>query len=122
MLKHAIPVLHVARSRAAEDFYCRQLGFQKEFAYRVDERVDDPCYMGLVRDGVRLHVSSFPGDGVSGGVVFLLVLDVDALHRELAARGVAIDLLPTDQTWGNREMYVKDADGNSIRFVHGGKD
>ncbi len=23
-----------------------------------------------------------------------------------------------DQTWGNREMYVKDADRNSIRFVH----
>jgi uncharacterized glyoxalase superfamily protein PhnB len=48
------------------------------------------------------------------------VEDVDALHAELVAKGVPIDLEPTDQTWGNREMYVKDPDGNSIRFVHEG--
>lgn len=28
-----------------------------------------------------------------------------------------IDTGPVDQPWGNREMYVKDPDGNSIRFV-----
>jgi len=47
----------------------------------------------------------------------LLVDDVDALHRELLQRKVGIDLEPTDQSWGNREMYVTDPDGNSIRFV-----
>jgi catechol 2,3-dioxygenase-like lactoylglutathione lyase family enzyme len=73
--------------------------------------------MGLARDGAWLHVSSFAGDGGPGGVVYLLVDDVDALHAELVAREVAVDLEPTDQTWGNREMYVKDPDGNSIRFV-----
>jgi uncharacterized glyoxalase superfamily protein PhnB len=61
-------------------------------------------------------------DGVAGGVVFLAVDDVDELHRELVARGVSIDLPPTDQSWGNREMYVSDADGNSIRFVRPGGD
>jgi catechol 2,3-dioxygenase-like lactoylglutathione lyase family enzyme len=55
--------------------------------------------------------------GIAGGVVFLLVDDVDALHRELLQRKVGIDLEPTDQSWGNREMYVTDPDGNSIRFV-----
>jgi hypothetical protein len=54
--------------------------------------------MGLTRDGVWLHVSSFSGDGVSGGVVYLVVDDVDALHAELVAKGVPIDLRPTDQT------------------------
>jgi hypothetical protein len=73
--------------------------------------------MGLTRDGVWLHVSSFSGDGVSGGVVNLIVEEVDALHEELVGRGVRIDTGPVDQTWGNREMYVKDADGNSIRFI-----
>ncbi len=73
--------------------------------------------MGLARDDARLHVSSFSGDAVAGGVVFLLVDDVDALHKELLGKNVDIDLEPTDQTWGNREMYVKDLDGNSIRFV-----
>ena len=120
MFKSAIPVLHVRRAAAAEEFYCGSLGFRREFAYRFDEARPDPCYMGLTRDGVWLHVSSFSGDGVSGGVVFLLVEDVDALHSELVAKGVPIALEPTDQSWGNREMYVEDADGNSIRFVHAG--
>jgi uncharacterized glyoxalase superfamily protein PhnB len=117
VLKSAIPVLHVSRSRAAEEFYCNWLGFHREFAHRFDDAQADPCYMGLVRDGVTLHLSSFAGDGVAGGVVFLAVEDVDALHAELAAKGVPISLQPTDQSWGNREMYVDDPDGNSLRFV-----
>jgi catechol 2,3-dioxygenase-like lactoylglutathione lyase family enzyme len=120
MFKAAIPVLHVSSAADAEEFYCKRLGFRQSFAYRFDEAQPDPCYMGLIRDEVRLHVSSFVGDGVPGGVVFLVVADVDALHAELKAKGVAIDLEPTDQSWGNREMYVRDPDGNSIRFVHGG--
>ena len=121
MFKLAIPVLHVSNTASAEEFYCKRLGFSQQFAYRFDEAQSDPCYMGLARDGVRLHISSFAGDGVSGGVVFLVVEDVDALHAELKAKGVTIDLEPTDQSWGNREMYVSDLDGNSIRFVHGGE-
>jgi catechol 2,3-dioxygenase-like lactoylglutathione lyase family enzyme len=120
VFKLAIPVLHVTNSAAAEEFYCNRLGFRQEFAHRGDETMPDPCYMGLSRDAARLHVSSFSGDGISGGVVFLLVDDVDGLHEELLRKGVRIDLEPTDQTWGNREMYVKDPDGNSIRFVQAG--
>jgi catechol 2,3-dioxygenase-like lactoylglutathione lyase family enzyme len=115
MIKLAIPVLHVSGSAAAEEFYGR-LGFRTAWAYRMDDALPDPCYMGVERDGVTLHVSSFPGDGVARGVVYLLVDDVDRLHEELVARGVPIDLAPTDQTWGNREMYVRDPDGNSVRF------
>ncbi len=118
MLRRAIPVLHVSSSTAAEQFYCGGLGFVREFAYRPDENKADPCYLGLSRDGVRIHASSFPGDGKSGaGVVNLVVDDLDALHAELVGRSVAIALPPTDQTWGEREMYVKDPDGNSLRFV-----
>jgi hypothetical protein len=66
-LKQAIPVLHVSSSAEAEDFYCNRLGFQRGFAYRPDATRPDPCYMGFTRDGVWLHISSFSGDGVSGG-------------------------------------------------------
>lgn len=117
MLKLAIPLLHVSSAVEAEDFYCNRLGFRRRFGYRVDETKADPCFLGLSRDGVWLHVSSFSGDGVSGGVAGFLVDDVDALHAELVAKHVAIDLEPMDQTWGTREMYVKDADGNCIRFI-----
>lgn len=116
MLKHAVPVLHVSSCAAAAAFY-RALGFREEFALRPDPARPDPCYMGVSRDGVWLHLSSFSGDGVPGCVVFIAVADVDALHRELVAHGVTIETGPVDQTWGNREMYVKDPDGNSIRFA-----
>src|SRR5437588_9557335 len=116
MFKLAIPVLHVESSVAAEEFYCTSLGFRQDFAYRPFGGLD-PCYMGLVRDGVELHASSFSGDGGPRGVAFILVEAIDSLHAELVAKNVAIDLAPTEQDWGNREMYVKDPDGNSIRFV-----
>jgi hypothetical protein len=73
--------------------------------------------MSVVRDGVRLHLSSFPGDGVSGCAVNVYVSDVDGLHQELIGRDVRIDSGPVDQDWGTREMYVKDPDRNSLRFV-----
>ena len=117
MLKLAIPLVHVSSSSAAEEFYCGRLGFQREFAHRGDQSKPDPCYMGVSRDGISLHISSFSGDGVSGGVANFLVDDVDALHAEFRAKGVAIAVSPVDQTWGTREMYVKDNDGNSIRFI-----
>ena len=119
MFKFAIPVLHVTNSAVAEEFYCNRLGFRQAFAYRPFGD-SDPCYMGLTRDDVEVHVSSFPGDGVVGGVVFLGVENIDELHKELNGKGVIIDLEPTDQSWGNREMYVRDPDNNSIRFVHRG--
>jgi catechol 2,3-dioxygenase-like lactoylglutathione lyase family enzyme len=117
MFKAAIPVLRVSNSALAERFYCDLLGFRREFAFGIDETKPDPCYMGLTREGVRLHLSSFSGDGLGGAVVFLLVDDVDALHVELKRKEVGIDTAPVDQTWGNREMYVKDPDGNSLRFI-----
>ena len=116
MIKVAIPLLHVSNAAAAKDFYCGKLGFQLEFAHRGDESLPDPCYLGVSRDGVWIHLSSFSGDGVVGGVVNLLVDDVDTLHTEFIAKGVAIAVEPVDQTWGTREMYVKDADGNCLRF------
>jgi uncharacterized glyoxalase superfamily protein PhnB len=120
MLKLAIPVLHVTDAAQAERFYCAGLGFEKRFSYRADESKADPCYIGLTRDGVVLHVSSFSGDGAAGAVVNLLVDDVDVLHVEFQSRGIPIAMPPTGQSWGNREMYVKDADGNSLRFIREG--
>jgi catechol 2,3-dioxygenase-like lactoylglutathione lyase family enzyme len=120
MLKIAIPVLHVSSSEQAEEFYCNRLGFRRTFAYRLDDRKRDPCYLGLTRDGVKLHLSSFSGDGVSGGIATFLVDDVDALYAEVVANDVRVALEPTNQTWGNREMYIEDADGNQIRFIREG--
>jgi uncharacterized glyoxalase superfamily protein PhnB len=117
MIKAAIPLLHISNAAAAIEFYCGKLGFRFEFAHRGDETKADPSYMGVSRDGVWLNLSSFSGDGIAGGVVNFFVDDVDGLHTEFVAKGVRIDTEPVDQTWGSREMYVKDADGNCARFI-----
>jgi len=119
MLKVAVPLLHVANAAAAETFYCAQLGFRREFVHRPEDVQADPCYMGVSRDGIWLHLSSFSGDGIAGGVVNLIVDDVDAMYAELIAKGVPIAVAPVDQTWGTREMYVRDPDGNTVRFISG---
>jgi uncharacterized glyoxalase superfamily protein PhnB len=114
MLKLAIPLLHVGASAQAEAFYRDRMGFTLNIAHRGEQL--DPCYMSVSRGGVELHLSSLAGDGVAGGVVNIVVDDIDGLYGELLTRGCPIALVPTDQTWGSREMYVRDPDGNSIRF------
>ena len=116
VFKVAVPLLHVSDCASAIRFYCEGLGFKLHFAHRAVESMPDPCYVGISRDGVWLHLSSFSGDGVAGGVANIVVDDVDALYREYVAKGVAIDVEPVNQTWGTREMYVKDADNNCLRF------
>ena len=53
-------------------------------SWRPDDTKADPCYMGFVRDGVRLQVTSFR-DGVLGTSVYVYVDDVDALHEEFVS-------------------------------------
>jgi uncharacterized glyoxalase superfamily protein PhnB len=117
MIKLAVPLLHVSSATEAVEFYCIGLGFRLEFSHRPDGVESDPCYMGISRDGVWMNLSSFSGDGVAGSVANLMVDDVDGLHAEFVGKGIAIDLPPVDQTWGSREMYLKDADRNCLRFI-----
>lgn len=116
MLKQAIPLLHVSDVRQAEAFYCGVLGFEMYSSTRAREDMENPCYMVVWRDNVVLHLSSFSGDGKPGGVVNILVENVDRLYDEFLQKNVSVDLQPTDQTWGTREMYVKDTDQNCLRF------
>jgi uncharacterized glyoxalase superfamily protein PhnB len=117
----SIPVLHVSDAQSAEEFYCQRLGFLKEWEYKPNSPSPNPAYIGLQREGVWLHISSFPGDGTAGGVVLIVVNDVDGLFDEFSARGVEIDLAPYDQPWGTREMYMRDLDNNSLRFQQSAK-
>jgi len=58
---------------AAEDFYCKRLGFRGNSPIAWDDAKADPCYMELdaaMVCGCTLVVS---GDGISGGAVNLIV-------------------------------------------------
>ena len=117
MIRRAIPLFHVSNIAEAVKFYCHGLGFQLEFEHRPEGVTADPSYAGISRDGVWIHLSSFSGDGKAGSGANLMVDSVDHLYAEFTARHVHIDVPPVDQTWGSREMYVKDADSNCLRFI-----
>ena len=79
----------------------------------------------LDRDGWRVMLSSHRGDGEFGQAIVVSVPDVDALWQRFRARGLQppgrpespVHEGPLDQTWGTREFYVDDPDGNTLRFV-----
>src|SRR3974377_1636294 len=64
MIRRAIPLFHVKNAAEAVKFYCHGLGFQLEFEHRPEGVTGDPCYVGMSRDGVCVHLSSFGGSGV----------------------------------------------------------
>jgi uncharacterized glyoxalase superfamily protein PhnB len=116
----AVPVLHCADMDAALALYCGVLAATVSWR----DRVGNPAYASIRWRGHELHLSSHVGDGVAGAAVYLRIADVDALFAELLARGFAppghlgpVYASPTDQTWGMREFYVRDPDGNSLRFA-----
>lgn len=118
MFATAIPVIHVSSSVVAKEFYCKSLGFNLLSCWRPHETAKDRCYISIFRDGAYLHLTSFK-DGVVGAwtsTVYVYVEDVDALYAELVAKGVSMPGPPIDQTWGTREIVVRDADRNVINF------
>jgi len=117
MITSAVPVIAVSDSARSEDYYCRVLGFQRMFAYRPDTSKRDPCYLGVARDGVWLHLQSFKPERAGMTDAFLWVADVDLLYDEISARGAVIQLPPADQTWGTRETGIRDPDGNVLVFA-----
>ena len=118
-----VPVLHcqsIARSLA---FYTALLDFR---VVSSDGRELDPAYRVLARGADYVILSSHSGDSRVGQAVIITSDDVDADWRLFRARGLApakaadvspVHAGPVEQTWGTREFYVDDPDGNTLRFT-----
>jgi catechol 2,3-dioxygenase-like lactoylglutathione lyase family enzyme len=119
MFKVAVPVLPVENSERAEAFYGEKLGFKRIYAYRPDPESADPAWLGMVRDGAHVVLSSFHPDGPPGSAsVQFYVEDLAGLRRELAAAGIHLgDDRVFDQDWGNLEFNLEDPDGNRINVA-----
>ena len=118
-----VPVLHCRSLRAAIAFYTGTLDFTIAGG---DGRTDDPAYCVLARSGEYLILSSHRGDGVAGQAVVVTSDDVDADWRRFRTAGLIpvkpvtespVHAGPLEQTWGTREFYVDDPDGNTLRFT-----
>lgn len=116
-----IPTVRCRCMRASLAFYTGILDFTRA----GDEPIDDPAFCALRRDGDWLFLSSHRGDGAFGQAVIVVSTDVNRLFQLFLARGLRtpgnpdspVHEGPTDQTWGSREFYVDDPDGNTLRFV-----
>jgi catechol 2,3-dioxygenase-like lactoylglutathione lyase family enzyme len=117
-----VPTVRCSNMRRSLAFYESLLGFE-----RVDENgpPDDPCFTVLLRGRDRLFLSSHSGDGEYGQAIVVETDDVERDFRALLARGLRtpgnpespVHEGPVDQTWGTREFYVDDPDGNTLRFT-----
>ena len=121
-----IPTVRCRSMRASVAFYTDILDFD-----RVDAggRLDDPTFTALKRGRDLLYLSSHRGDGEYGQAIVVEVDDVDELFRRLVRRGLRTPGNrespahegPVDQTWGTREFYVDDPDGNTLRLTQPSK-
>lgn len=79
----------------------------------------------LTREGGELHLSTHSGDGTFGTVFSVIVDDVDVIFRLASKRGLdtsrkkdsPVHQAPVEQTWGTKEFYADDPNGNTIRYV-----
>jgi catechol 2,3-dioxygenase-like lactoylglutathione lyase family enzyme len=114
-IKRIVPIVKVTDLQRAIDVYCSLLGFRKDFEHARSP--EGPFYVGISRDGNQLHLSTFFGDGVIPSTIYFYVDDVDMLYASFRKAGLReVDLEPTNQTWGRREFYIRDPDGNALRF------
>jgi len=117
-----IPTVKCSDILRSVGFYTGVLDFEVR---REWSELTDPGFAWLTRDGEVLNLSSHRGDGVFGQAVVVEVAGIDALFEAFRARGLdpsgkpdsPVHQGPLDQTWGTREFYVDDPDGNTLRFT-----
>ena len=94
-------------------FYRDVLGFTLTFS--------EPAFNYAAFDvgGLRFAIAASETDGFTGRPpgdrhtgIGIVVGDVDAAHRELAAKGVAFQMAPARQPWGGYMGVFSDPDGN----------
>lgn len=114
-----IPLLKVSNISAAVAFYTNVLGFSLKYP----EAGLNKFSVDLIHGEAELMLTET--DGTSSISVYVYVEDVDALFKKCMERGLItprkenspVHESPVDQTWGMREFYVTDADGNTLRFA-----
>lgn len=109
-----IPILRSFDEAKAREFYVDFLGFSVEFEHRFEPGM--PLYLGIVRDGLQLHLSEHHGDASPGATIFIPMQGVEALRDELHGKRYGYgrpDIV--EQAWG-RLLEVHDPFGNRLRF------
>lgn len=112
-----VPVFRCSDMHQALDFYTNIL----EFELSYPETEENPVVL-IKKDDIEIQLSIF--DGGLNTTVNVWLDEVDNLFAKYLERGLdpshkknsPVHQGPIDQTWGMREFYVTDQDGNTLRF------
>ena len=115
-----IPLLKVRNMQAAIKHYTEVL----DFAMTCPEDTPDSPVVDLGHEEMEFQITTHESERLFGSVIYVYVSDVDSLFAQYKSRGLdtsgrpnsPVHQGPVDQTWGRREFYVTDADGNTLRF------
>ena len=110
-------ILFVADLQRSRAFYHDVLGLDVQFedADSVGFTIKGLAFIVLQVDRARVQLQGEPTATPSAGATAFLTTftdGVDALHADLARRGVGFFQEPADQPWGMRTAYFKDPDGH----------
>ncbi|MBN1377772.1 MAG: VOC family protein [Gammaproteobacteria bacterium] len=109
----AIPTLRINDIDIARQFYSEGLGFDIDWIWCAAEGA--PAFAQISHEGTRIYLTE-RNEAATGALVHFYVENVDDWYRKLLANSIPVDTLPHDEPWGNREMQVRDPDGNYLRF------
>ena len=115
-----IPLFKCRNMKDALDFYTGVLDFRLKY---VDASAND-LVVDLVNEDAELQLTVLESENLFGSAVNVWVDDVDGLFNRYLERGLdtshkktsPVHQGPLNQTWGTREFYVTDNDGNTLRY------
>jgi catechol 2,3-dioxygenase-like lactoylglutathione lyase family enzyme len=110
-MQTVFPALRITDYQRSRAFYLDGLGFTVDWEHRFGP--DFPVFVQISRNGQSLYLSEHAGDCQVGGLAYFYVTNVDAWYREIIERGLDVPA-PEDKPWGNRELRLRDPDGNTI--------
>ena len=111
------PFFGVSNLETAVAFYRDKLGFEPWVV------MDGYAYLDREGAGIRLLVHSRDDGRLEGGRCYIDVHDVDAVVRRHSHSWVGLPAEsvhgPVDQDYEQREVFIKDPDGNLVIFGQG---
>ncbi len=116
------PFIRCSNIKDSLSFYTQILDF--EVVQAPDPHPDSfmSMYAFLKREESFVHLSQHAGDGEFGNVIYVRVNNIDDIYQGFLNNGLTIQdksgisMEPVEQTWGMKEFYVADPDGNRIRY------
>lgn len=115
-----VPIFRIRNMKDAISFYTCILDFElKEPGASSNDWV-----VALINGDAEFLLTSLEGDQKIGIATNVYVDNIDDLFNKYLERGLDISNKkdspvhqgPINQSWGNREFYVTDLDGNTLRF------